>query len=116
MENILVQFILPILTAIISYMAAVNKSKKELDAVKEENRGRIEQIETQSRADIEKLEKELDKKAEYNEKNLQNEKVGKLFDQMLEGDLSGLERITRMEEIINSGTHKNANHPAKKRK
>ena len=64
MENILVQFILPILTAIISYMAAVNKSKKELDAVKEENRGRIEQIEAQSRADIEKLEKELDKKFE----------------------------------------------------
>ncbi|OLO40331.1 hypothetical protein BTR23_07530 [Alkalihalophilus pseudofirmus] len=69
METILLQFLVPILTAIISYMAAINKSKRELDIVKEQCNNEIEKIRIQSENEIRKLETELEKQAELYERN-----------------------------------------------
>ncbi|MED1603604.1 hypothetical protein [Alkalihalophilus marmarensis] len=71
MDDLFIQILVPIATAVISYLAAINKSKKELDIVKEQCSNEINKIKIQSEHDLRKLELEIDKQASLYEKNAQ---------------------------------------------
>lgn len=99
---------MPILTSIISYIAATKQSKTELQKVKEQNKIELERIKEQHRAEVEKireqslqdmrkLELEMEKQAELYEKNKQTDIVSKIFERLLSGDLD-IDKVMKLVE------------------
>lgn len=124
--SIVIPIVVPILTSLISYFAARHQANTELQKVKEQHNIEMHKIKEQYDAEIrkmkeqyaleiEKIKTEMEKQAELYEKTVQTDKLGKLFDQILEGDTSGLEAIMKAAKIAESGTFKHAGHPANKR-
>lgn len=65
--------IVPIITSVISYYAAVKKSKNEIATLKEQHRIELEKIEKQTKADIKKLEKSIEAQVKLYEVNAQTD-------------------------------------------
>ena len=84
MTDILVQFVLPILTAFLSYLAATYQSRTQLKSVQEQHKTEMAKIEAQQKAELAKLEKEMDKQAELHEKNAQTDIVKDFMGSMLD--------------------------------
>ena len=108
MEDIVKSLVVPILTSIISYIAATKQSKTELQKVKEQNKIELERIKEQHRAEVEKireqslqdmrkLELEMEKQAELYEKNKQTDIVSKIFERLLSGDLD-IDKVMKLVE------------------
>ncbi|UOR12192.1 hypothetical protein [Halobacillus amylolyticus] len=125
MQEILVGVLVPILTALISYLGARHSASTELQKVKdqqqaelkkleEQQKAEIKKIQEQSKADIERTKAEVLAQAELYEKNAQTDQVSKIFEQMFQGDLS-MDDLEKMGKQFDSGTYKHANHPANKR-
>lgn len=69
--EVIMQILVPVLTSLIAYFAAVSKANKELEAIKENNKAELEKVERQAKYEIEKLEKELENQVKLNESNAQ---------------------------------------------
>ncbi|ERN54332.1 hypothetical protein [Alkalihalophilus marmarensis] len=94
MDHILLQVLVPIATAAISYFAAINKSKKELDIVKEQCSNEINKIKIQSEHELNKLELEIDKQASLYEKNTQVDLTKEI--------LSGVFSSSNLNELVSN--------------
>lgn len=99
--QILLPIISSLITGVLAYLAAVQKSKSDLRAVELTNENKLKEIEAQAKADMEKLEKQLDKQAEYDEKVMKNQVVGSLVGEMFKGKTPGqLKELQRQFEKL----------------
>lgn len=114
MENILVLFILPILTSIISYLGARHQASVDLQKLKEEQASEIQKIREQSNSEIEKIKVEMENQAKLYEQNAQTDMMTKFFGKIMDDD-NIFENLERLERISSSGTFKKDKHPANKR-
>ena len=80
---------MPILTAIISYFAAVSKSKSDLAALKEQHKTELEKIEKQAKADIEKLEKDMAAQAKLYEATAQTDVMKEVMGKVMNSPAVG---------------------------
>ncbi|MEM5599266.1 hypothetical protein AAHB53_28350 [Niallia circulans] len=83
MENILVLFILPILTSIISYLGARHQASVDLQKLKEEQTSEIQKIREQSNSEIEKIKVEMENQAKLYEQNAQTDMMTKFLVKLL---------------------------------
>jgi hypothetical protein len=75
MNKIWSEIIIAIVPAVLSYLAAIRKSKQDLKTVKENHKAEIERIERQSEQDIKRLEKELEAQSKLYESNAQTDVI-----------------------------------------
>lgn len=62
MQSILIDFGVPILTALLAFLASSSKSKNQLQAVKDTNKTQIEKIQAQHETEMEKMKLEFENK------------------------------------------------------
>lgn len=106
--------LMPVITSVLSYFASRHKGKVELQTfikqqeteiakLKQQQDLEIAKIREQSAREIERVSAELDKQAELYEKNKQADMVAKVFDKVLEGDISGLNTLMKLSQQIEDG-------------
>lgn len=108
-------YIIPVLTALISYFGARHQSKSELLKVKEQQsadlqrlretqNAEIQKIREQSKHQIEKIRVEMEKQAELYEKNAQTDMTKEVIQQLIKGDSTGLASLLKLSEQVDKGT------------
>jgi hypothetical protein len=95
----------------------------EIQRIKEQQNAEIQRIREQYLFEIQKIKFEMEKQSELYEKKAQTDVIKGMFDMWMSGDTSvfeklatGLEKIEKISKQMESGTFKNINHPANKRK
>ncbi|HDR7206434.1 TPA: hypothetical protein QCW56_005069 [Bacillus cereus] len=98
----------------------------EIQKMREQQDAELQRMREQTSLDIEKMKFEMEKQIENYEKTAQVDVTKDIFTQMMMGDSSalgniaaGLEGLGQLQEQlkrVQSGTNKNNNHPANKRK
>lgn len=117
METVFISIIVPILTALISYLGARHQSNTELQKVREQQNLEMKQlketqdaeilkIKEQAFHEIKKIETKMEKQAELYEKNAQTDMASELFMQIMSGDLSGIDNLEKINKIINHSSPK----------
>lgn len=107
--------------------AELEKLKEQQNAkiqrIKEQQNAEIQRIREQSLLEIQRIKVEMEKQAELYEKKAQTDVIKDVFGMLLSGDMSalenlatGLEKMEKISKKMDSGTFKNNNHPANKRK
>lgn len=66
MNDILVDFLVPIITAFFAYLGARANTKAQIKLAKENNEAEIKKLKIQHQQELERLEKEIESKAEMN--------------------------------------------------
>ncbi len=109
--TIMASLILPIISGISSYLLSINKSKRDIVQLHEQNNLDIEKLMNQHKLDLEALERkhqmeiekmqiEHDQKVELMQKNVENKLNGDLFSKMMTDLLNAPEIKKEMNKSI----------------
>ncbi|MCI1966692.1 MAG: hypothetical protein LKJ17_11280 [Oscillospiraceae bacterium] len=115
MKDILIQILVPILTAIVSFFSATYKSKIDLKKQIQINNTEIKKIKEQYSKEIEKIKIQMDKQSELYEKNAQTDVVKNFFNKMMEDPAGAMSFVNNMTEISNRMDKTNNRNRYKKR-
>ncbi len=115
MQELIISIIIPILTALISYLGAIYQSRKELQQLRESHNYEINKIRETSKNEIEKINIEMDKQAELYEKKAQTDIVGDLMTNLLKGDTKQIENLEKVLKIVDTEQFNKFNNSTKQK-
>jgi hypothetical protein len=100
MQDIIIQIIVPVITAIISFGAATYKSKNDLKRQTEINKTELEKIREQNKADIERMNAEIEKQSKVYENNKMTDVTYDFFKDMMKDPKGATQTLVGITEAM----------------
>ena len=108
--QLLISFILPIITSVLTYLAATKKSKAEVEKVKISADNEIQKIRGESDKEIKRIKLETDEQirlklaesninSKENEDSIKNAAMGKFMDEFIKNPQKSAQSLKEMQKI-----------------
>ena len=106
-----ISIIVPIISSLLTYLAAVKKSKNEVEAIKISADNEIQKIREESEKELKRIQKETDEQirlkiaendlsSKSNEEQLKNVAISKFFDKFMQDPQKSAKNLKEMQDIV----------------
>lgn len=116
MQEFSIYIIIPIFTALLSYLGARHQSSKDLQKLRESQKHEIDKIKEESKYEIEKINIQMEKQGELYQQNAQTDLATDFLSKILTGDSSGIEGLEKIMKIQGLDSFKHINNPTSRKR